>query len=153
MKDFNCRRVRERMSAYIDAELPVEQARELEAHVRGCGRCAGYLDRLTADDALVAEATGAVAVPDDLSARARERVARRRVTTAARCRETAAVVAATAALIGLMWFAEPRSAQQHGGSALAPRPSQFEAGRGDLLAQASLPYRGDSMSQSEWRIP
>jgi predicted anti-sigma-YlaC factor YlaD len=152
MKEFDCRRARERMSAYIDAELPVEQVRELEAHMRGCARCAQYLDRLAADDALVAEAIGAIAVPDDLWSGIREQAARRHVRLAARWRETAAVIAATAILIGLMWFAEPRGTQRPNGSGLAPHPPQHEAG-GDLLVQARLRYPSESTEPSIGRIP
>ncbi|HUF46957.1 MAG TPA: zf-HC2 domain-containing protein [Vicinamibacterales bacterium] len=41
-----CRVLLERLSAYLDGDLPAGQCRSLEAHARTCPRCAGVLAEL-----------------------------------------------------------------------------------------------------------
>lgn len=36
---IRCREVLERLSDYMDGDLPVEEVRRVDAHLRGCDRC------------------------------------------------------------------------------------------------------------------
>lgn len=39
---IRCREVLERLSAYLDGELPRREVERVEAHLRGCDRCARF---------------------------------------------------------------------------------------------------------------
>jgi hypothetical protein len=49
------RRIQDRLSAYLDAELPVDEARMVDAHVRSCGSCAQELAELRLAAAALAD--------------------------------------------------------------------------------------------------
>jgi len=46
MPDARCRRMFALLSAYLDAELPAKNCRELERHLQGCEPCIAYLESL-----------------------------------------------------------------------------------------------------------
>jgi anti-sigma factor RsiW len=46
MPDRRCRRIFALLSDYLNAELPVENCRELERHLKGCEPCIAYLESL-----------------------------------------------------------------------------------------------------------
>ena len=48
-----CEPFLERLSAYIDGELPPDDLREVEGHLSSCSRCRALLDELKAADSLV----------------------------------------------------------------------------------------------------
>jgi anti-sigma factor RsiW len=52
---MDCQSIHEQIGAYVDGELPSEQAAELETHVRGCSACRAELERV---QALVAKLEG-----------------------------------------------------------------------------------------------
>jgi anti-sigma factor RsiW len=64
----------ERISAYIDGELPGDESKELEAHMRGCPSCAALLDfyRLVAETE--SETRAALKIPEQLFKTVSERV-------------------------------------------------------------------------------
>jgi anti-sigma factor RsiW len=41
-----CLRLAERLSEYVDGELPAELGQEVERHFEGCSRCETFLDSL-----------------------------------------------------------------------------------------------------------
>ena len=47
---------RERLSAYLDGELPTAEAAAVAAHVAGCAECAGRLAEMAAVDERFADA-------------------------------------------------------------------------------------------------
>ncbi|MFZ0963238.1 MAG: zf-HC2 domain-containing protein [Terriglobia bacterium] len=46
MPDRRCKHIFAMLSAYLDAELPVKNCRELERHLKGCKPCIAYLESL-----------------------------------------------------------------------------------------------------------
>jgi anti-sigma factor RsiW len=68
-----CRRLRERVSRFIDGELPPAERRTLAAHLRRCPGCRTMADGLRHTVELCREA-GSVRLPSDVSRRARARV-------------------------------------------------------------------------------
>jgi len=46
MPDRRCKRIFAMLSAYLDAELPVKNCKELERHLKGCEPCVAYLESL-----------------------------------------------------------------------------------------------------------
>lgn len=150
MKTFNCRRARPCLSAYLDGELTPERARTLEAHLRACADCAAHLDVLAAHAALVdAAADGGAAVPDGLWARARERAATRRTRASVGWRETAAIAAATTALVLLMWLAEPGDRRDVTPVVRPPGAEEMEIL--DLVARLDLDEAADGSERFGFR--
>jgi anti-sigma factor RsiW len=68
IKAVTCDRVRTRLGAYVDHELPAKQAAEFELHLRSCEACAQELDRLTQLASLLREDVVSV-VSSSLAAR------------------------------------------------------------------------------------
>lgn len=71
----DCHMARERLSSYVDAQLPEAERAELEAHLAGCAGCRSELSSLT-QMLRVLRAVKAPAAPDLVSG-VRERLARR----------------------------------------------------------------------------
>jgi RNA polymerase sigma-70 factor (ECF subfamily) len=48
MTDRRCKQIFAVLSEYLDAQLPAENCRELERHLKGCQPCIAYLESLKA---------------------------------------------------------------------------------------------------------
>ena len=46
MASRHCRQIFAMLSEYLDGELPAENCRQLERHLKGCRPCIAYLDSL-----------------------------------------------------------------------------------------------------------
>lgn len=68
---MDCKTTHERLSAYLDGELPQAHADAVEQHVQECARCAAELAGLRALGGVVSELEGA-GVPDGFARRVRE---------------------------------------------------------------------------------
>jgi anti-sigma factor RsiW len=68
---MDCKSTHERLSAYLDRELPQAHADAVEQHVRRCARCAAELAGLRALGSVLTELEGA-SVPDGFARRVRE---------------------------------------------------------------------------------
>jgi anti-sigma factor RsiW len=68
-----CRRLRERVSRYLDGELPPAERRAVAAHLRRCPCCRTMADGLRHTVELCREA-GTARLPSEVSRRARARV-------------------------------------------------------------------------------
>jgi len=71
--DANCREMFNRVSAYLDGELPAAECREIERHCQGCDRCAEFIDSLRHTVGLCREA-GQRPLPADVRSRAKARI-------------------------------------------------------------------------------
>ena len=71
--DANCRAMFDRVSAYLDGELPAAECREIERHCRSCDRCAEFIDSLRRTVGVCREA-GQKPLPADVRNRAKARI-------------------------------------------------------------------------------
>lgn len=71
--DANCRAMFDRVSAYLDGELPAAECREIERHCKGCDRCAEFIESLRHAVGLCREA-GQKPLPADVRDRAKARI-------------------------------------------------------------------------------
>ena len=71
----SCRVLAERLSAYLDGDLPAADCRRIEAHARTCARCAGGLSELRRTIDLCRRAAGK-SLPPAVRKAARDRVRR-----------------------------------------------------------------------------
>ena len=72
---MRCREVLERLSAYLDGELPTPQRDALEGHLAGCDRCERFGGAFgSVVEVLRRELAAWEAVPDEVSARLRRRL-------------------------------------------------------------------------------
>jgi len=62
---MRCKRIRRRLSAYLDGELPTERMGRIEAHLAACPSCQREVQAMASAYALLDSGT-AVTVPDDL---------------------------------------------------------------------------------------
>lgn len=53
MRELNCPLSEEQLTAFVDGELPAQQARHLARHIMACPQCSRALGRLSAADALL----------------------------------------------------------------------------------------------------
>ncbi len=83
---MTCKKIQRHLSAYADGELSEELAREVEAHVTGCARCAAELARLQRVWQLLGTLPP-VQAPPFFSARVLARTRERRRSTLGRLRE------------------------------------------------------------------
>jgi hypothetical protein len=115
----------DRLSAFLDGELPAAERAEVEGHVRECAACARELEELAAVDALARELP--VQAPpgyfEALPGRLRSRMRARR-----RARPVALWMAAAAAAI-LMAVVAPATLRQAPESAMAPPATERERER------------------------
>ena len=137
-----CEYVRQ-ISAYCDGELPAEEIRRLEEHIRQCPSCTQELEQLKALSGLI----GAVAVPE-LSPIALKRLHRAIVIlperTIVRTAEVFAAVAAAVLLVCSVWLSQMAAAQEGQSGlgadweriAMEPQPANIVAAdTGEQLAQ------------------
>jgi len=75
-----CREVFERLSEYLDGELPPDLCERVEQHMGGCAPCEAFLESLRRTVRLVAT-VDAPALPDDLRDAVRQAWARYREET------------------------------------------------------------------------
>lgn len=68
-----CRDSLERMSRYLDGDLPAADRRSIERHLEGCPCCEEVLESLR-HTLVVCHEKGRPALPRDVRARARQRV-------------------------------------------------------------------------------
>jgi anti-sigma factor RsiW len=73
-RDHRCVEFLERLSRYLDDDLPCAERREIERHLRGCPCCADVLESLKFTVAACHE-EGRPALPPAVRRRARARVA------------------------------------------------------------------------------
>jgi len=73
----NCKKTLERLSAYLDGELPQAGAAAVREHLQECPRCAARLDELRSLGRAL-EALEGAAVPPDFAARVRQAAEARR---------------------------------------------------------------------------
>jgi anti-sigma factor RsiW len=64
-RDIVCRQAVELVSDYLEGTLSRRDRRRFEAHLRGCGNCAEYLEQIR----MTIRATGSIQ-PDDLTPQA-----------------------------------------------------------------------------------
>jgi anti-sigma factor RsiW len=57
---MECREIQEMISAYVDSEVPPEEARQVEEHLGECGKCRAAEKRMRALGVAVARAEGEV---------------------------------------------------------------------------------------------
>lgn len=74
-RTHDCRVMLERLSAYLDGDLPAGQCRTIERHARGCARCTRVIEELRHTSGLCREA-GSRPLPAPVRARAVERIRR-----------------------------------------------------------------------------
>jgi anti-sigma factor RsiW len=74
-KPAECRVLLERLSAYLDSDLPPGDCRRIEAHARRCPRCAGVLADLRTTTNLCRRAAGQP-LPPAIRKAARDRIRR-----------------------------------------------------------------------------
>ena len=70
-----CRVLLERLSAYLDGDLPGADCKRIEAHARRCPRCASVLEDLRKTTSLCRRAAGRP-LPPSVRRMARERIRR-----------------------------------------------------------------------------
>jgi anti-sigma factor RsiW len=68
-----CRHLLERVSLYLDGELPAMECHEIERHCRECADCAGVVDGLRRTIGLCRQ-VGQAPLPADVRERARAHV-------------------------------------------------------------------------------
>jgi anti-sigma factor RsiW len=71
----DCRVLLERLSAYLDSDLPGVECRRIEAHARRCPRCADVIEDLRKTTNLCRRAAGQP-LPSGVRQAARERIRR-----------------------------------------------------------------------------
>ena len=76
----SCREIFERLSEYLDAELPADLCERVEVHMAGCAPCEAFLESLRRTVLLVAS-VDAPAMPEDLRDAVRRAYARYREET------------------------------------------------------------------------
>jgi len=76
----SCREIFERLSEYLDAELPADLCERVEAHMADCAPCEAFLESLRSTVRLVAR-SDAPAMPDDVRESVLEAFARYREDT------------------------------------------------------------------------
>jgi len=64
-RSASCREIFERLSEYLDAELPADLCERVEAHMADCAPCEAFLESLRRTVRLVS-GTDASAMPDDV---------------------------------------------------------------------------------------
>jgi anti-sigma factor RsiW len=64
-RDIACREAVELVTDYLEGTLSPRNRRRFEAHLRGCGNCAAYLEQIR----MTIKATGSIR-PDDLTPQA-----------------------------------------------------------------------------------
>lgn len=72
-RDADCQILLERLSAFLDGDLPAPQCRAIEAHARHCDRCTKMIADLRNTIGLC-QAAGNQPLPDAVRRRARARV-------------------------------------------------------------------------------
>jgi anti-sigma factor RsiW len=127
-----CRLYHKQLSAYLDGELPTTRAARLEAHLRVCPHCRGELDSMVGIADRVRAASRELTVSQDFDQRVLRAVGYLQVyptRTVQRpsLRSVALVLAALAALLGMMWHyllrpPVPEPAPQPGAAMVAPAP-------------------------------
>jgi anti-sigma factor (TIGR02949 family) len=73
---FDCAEVERRLWEYLDGALPAKEAAAVRVHLAGCAGCGPACRCCRAFLALVARAAAAGAVPPELEARVRARLAK-----------------------------------------------------------------------------
>lgn len=107
---MKCKRTSERLSAYLDGELPPQETLAVQQHLRACARCAAELDELKRLNGVLGSLSGMVP-PMDFTRRVREAAQRRpaapiRVSPVAVLRFNGVVtrIAALVMVVAGLWF-------------------------------------------------
>jgi len=127
-----CRLYQKQLSAYLDGELPTTRAARLEAHLRVCTHCRGELDSMVGIADRVRAASREMTVSQDFDQRVLRAVGYlqaypTRTVQRPSLRSVVLVLAALAALLGMMWHylwrpPAPEPAPQPGAAMVAPAP-------------------------------
>ena len=125
-----------KISAYHDGELPMEECRDLEEHIRSCPACAQELEQLGSVSRLFAAAE-MPEMPSDVVERLHSRIGSVREVLVLRMAERLMTAAATLLVVCTVWLWQTGKVQDFGTERLEDWEIAAVSARADAPAEAS----------------